>query len=202
MNSPSGFRGVPDFSCLIPLDKGYAFALISAPRSAASFSVEKASRTSPSLMSLKLAMPMPHSMPLVTSRASSLKRLSEPILPLKTCSPSAHHLHLRIAADDAVLHAAAGDGAHLGNPEDVEHLGAAQVVLLERGFEQAHHGQAHLVLQLVDDGVQADFDALLLRQFGGLALGTHVEADDDGVRGGGQQHVALGDGADAGVDAP
>ena len=40
----------------------------------------------------------------------------------------------------------------------------------------------------------------LLRQFGGLALRAHVEADDDGVRGCGQQHVALGDGADAGVN--
>ena len=74
------------------------------------------------------------------------------------------------------------------------------VVLLEGGIEQAQHGQAHLVLQLVDDGVQANLDAFLLRQLGGLALGAHVEADDDGVGGGGQQHVALGDGADAGVD--
>ena len=32
-----------------------------------------------------------------------------------------------------------------------------------------------------------------------LALGPDVEADDDGVRGRRQQHVALGDGADAGA---
>ena len=35
---------------------------------------------------------------------------------------------------------------------------------------------------------------------GGLAVGPHVEADDDGVRGGGEQNVGLGDGADAGVE--
>ena len=50
-------------------------------------SVTNASIWSPTWMSLKLLIPMPHSMPLVTSRASSLKRLSEPSLPLKTCSP-------------------------------------------------------------------------------------------------------------------
>ena len=33
-----------------------------------------------------------------------------------------------------------------------------------------------------------------------LALGTNVEADDDGVRGGGEEDVGLGDGADAGVE--
>ena len=60
----------------------YALAVVSAPRSAASFSVEKASIKSPSLRSLKLPRPMPHSMPLLTSRTSSLTRLSEPILPL------------------------------------------------------------------------------------------------------------------------
>jgi hypothetical protein len=60
----------------------YALAVVRAPRSAASFSVLKASMMSPSLMSLKLPRPMPHSMPLVTSRTSSLTRLRELILPL------------------------------------------------------------------------------------------------------------------------
>ena len=77
------------------------------------------------------------------------------------------------------------------------HFCAAHVVLLERGIEQSHHGEVHFVLQLVNDGVEADLDVFLLRQFGGLALGAHVEADDDGVGGGGQKDVAFGDGADA-----
>ena len=37
-------------------------------------------------------------------------------------------------------------------------------------------------------------------QLGGLALGAHVEADDDGVGGRGQQDVAFRNGTDAGVD--
>ena len=60
----------------------YALAEVSAPRSAAIFSVEKASIRSPSFRSLNPPSPMPHSMPLVTSRASSLNRFSEPIFPL------------------------------------------------------------------------------------------------------------------------
>ena len=56
-----------------------------------------------------------------------------------------------------------------------------------------------LVLQLIDDGVQANVYAFLFGNFGGLALRADVESDDDGVRRGGQQDVALRDGADAGV---
>jgi hypothetical protein len=56
------------------------------------------------------------------------------------------------------------------------------------------------ILQLVDDGVQANLNAFLLRQLGGLALGADVEADDDGVGSGGEKDVALSDGTDAGVD--
>ena len=48
--------------------------------------------------------------------------------------------------------------------------------------------------------MQSDFDAFLLCQFGSLAFRPHVEADDDGVRGRRQQHVAFRDGSDAGVD--
>ena len=58
----------------------------------------------------------------------------------------------------------------------------------------------HLVGHVVDDRVQADVDLLALGHVGGVAVGPHVEADDDGVRGRGQQHVRLVDGADARVD--
>jgi hypothetical protein len=44
------------------------------------FFVSYVSRTSPSFTSWKLASTMPHSKPVATSRASSLKRLSESIV--------------------------------------------------------------------------------------------------------------------------
>ncbi len=73
------------------------------------------------------------------------------------------------------------------------------VGLLDDRFEQALHRFLDLVLQLVNDGVQADVHFFLIGDFGGLALGAHVEADDDGVRRRGEQHVGLGDGAHARV---
>ncbi len=94
---------------------------------------------------------------------------------------------------------AAGDLADLRDLEDVEDFGAASVVLLEDRFEEAVHGLGDLVLQLVDDGVQANLDVFALGDFGGLAIGPDVEADDDCVRGGGEENVGLGDGADTGV---
>jgi len=60
--------------------------------------------------------------------------------------------------------AAAGDLADLGDLEDVEDLGAAGVVLLEDGLEEAVHGLGDLVLQLVDDGVQADLERFRARR--------------------------------------
>src|SRR6478609_9715107 len=48
---------------------------------AATRSIAKHSMTSPTLMSLNVAKPMPHSRPDLTSDTSSLKRRSDPILP-------------------------------------------------------------------------------------------------------------------------
>src|SRR5206468_605846 len=48
------------------------------------FSILKASMTSPTFTSLKLARPMPHSYPALTSLASSLKRFNEDTFPVYT----------------------------------------------------------------------------------------------------------------------
>src|SRR5215467_3576393 len=53
-----------------------------------SFTTLKASRTSPTFTSLKLATPTPHSNPVRTSLASSLKRLSELSFDVYTTAPS------------------------------------------------------------------------------------------------------------------
>jgi hypothetical protein len=73
---------------------------------------------------------------------------------------------------------------------------------LERRLEQAGHRLLHLVGDVVDDRVQADVDLRALGDVGGVAIGPHVEADDDRVRRRREQHVGLVDGADAGVDDP
>src|SRR5687767_10837921 len=110
----------------------------------------------------------------------------------------------RVAADDAVGDAAARDDAGLRHAEGREHERLAQNLLGLDLVEHADHGRAYLLLDLVDDRVEPDVDVLLPRELGRPDLGSDVEADDDdgapgglGLRGGGQEHVRLGDGADA-----
>ena len=68
---------------------------------------------------------------------------------------------------------------------------------LERRLEQAGHGLLDLVDDLVDDRVEADVDLLAFGEVRGVALGPHVEADDDRLRGRRRAGRRLVDGADA-----
>src|SRR5204863_1958666 len=124
-----------------------------------------------------------------------LEALERGDLTLPEFGAFAEEANLGVAADEAIGDAAAGDLADLGDLEDVEHLGAAGVVLLEDGLEETVHGFSDLVLQLVDDGVQADLDVFALGDFGGLAVGPDVEADDHRVRGRGEEDVGFCDSA-------
>src|SRR5919112_415045 len=115
----------------------------------------------------------------------------------------------RVAADDAVDDAAAGDDARLRHAEGREHERLAQNLLGLDLVEHADHGGADLLLDLVDDRVEADVHVLLPGEFRGADFGPDVEADDDdraprglGLRRGGQEHVRLGDGADARAHDP
>src|SRR6202043_1402623 len=76
-------------------------------------------------------------------------------LALEDLFATAHDANLCIAAQDAFRYPGAGDGADLGNADDVDDLGTAKEVLLEGGIEEAEHGFANLILQLVDDRMQA-----------------------------------------------
>src|SRR5205085_12186944 len=93
------------------------------------------------------------------------------------------------AGDHAVDHHAAGDDARLRHLERVAYFGAALEHFLELRIEEAGHGRLDLVDHRVDDRVEADVDAFLVRQVRRVALGPDVEADHDGVRGGGQEDV-------------
>jgi hypothetical protein len=81
--------------------------------------------------------------------------------------------------------------------EDLAHLGVAQDLLAQLGREQALGGLLEVVGDVVDDLVRADLDALLLGERAGLARRDDVEPDDDRLGRLGQDHVALGDAADA-----
>src|SRR5215218_7606043 len=108
-----------------------------------------------------------------------------------------------VAADDAVDDAAARDDAGLRHAEGLEDERLAQNLLGLDLVEHADHGRAYLLLDLVDDRVEADVHVLLPRELRGPHLGADVEADDDdraprrlGLRRRREQHVRLGDGAD------
>ena len=90
---------------------------------------------------------------------------------------------------------AAGHGAHLRHLEGLAHLGDAGILFHDVGGQEAHARGVDLLDSLIDDAVQADVHLLLLGLHLRLARGAHVEADDDGVGGGGQRDVGLGDAA-------
>lgn len=91
-------------------------------------------------------------------------------------------------------------GANLGDLEDLADFGVAQDLLAELRSEHALGGLLEIVHDVVDDLVGTDLDALLLGEAAGLAGRNDVEADDDRLGRVGQEHVALGDAADRGLE--
>src|SRR5581483_11572939 len=102
-----------------------------------------------------------------------------------------------VPLDGAIAHATTGNRANFRNAEGFENFGASLIGLFERWFKKTAHGALDLILQLVNDRVQADIDFFLLRQFLRFALRANVEADDDRIRSRCEQHVGFGNGADA-----
>ena len=73
--------------------------------------------------------------------------------------------------------------------ERVAHFGAAQMRFLVDRLEQAGHGALDLVGNFVNHRVRANLDVFALRQVGGLAIGPHVESENNGAGRRSQQHV-------------
>ena len=112
---------------------------------------------------------MPHSKPDWTSRASSLNRRSDVIVPFQMIVALAQEADLRSPGDDALSHVAAGDRADPWDPEDLADLGLAGDDLFELGREQPEHGGLDLLDQLVDDLVGPDLDVARPRRARGCA---------------------------------
>src|SRR5690606_14895881 len=87
----------------------------------------------------------------------------------------------RATLDHALGDTAAGDLADLGDVEHFEDFGIADKGLAPFGLQEAAHGILHVLDEVVNDVVIADFDAVAGRQFLSLLVGTDVEADDDGI---------------------
>ena len=155
---------------------------------------------SPDLRSWKSDSPMPHSKPARTSVASSLKRLSDVIVPFQMIVPSRRKRTFEPRVMTPCLDVAPGDGADPRHPEDLPDLGVAGDDLLVLRRQHADHRLLDVLEQLVDDLVGPDLHALGVGELASLAVRADVEADDRGVRRGGQRDVVLGDAADGAVD--
>src|SRR5688572_5199194 len=109
-------------------------------------------------------------------------------------------LRLAGSRNAAIGDHAPGDRPDLRYLEDLAHFGAADSHFFERRLEETGHALLDLLGDVVDHRVHADIDLLALGHVLRVAIGPYVEADDDGVRGRGEQHVRLVDSADARAD--
>ena len=133
----------------------------------------------------------------MTSFASSLRRLSWDELALVDDDAVADQADMGAALDHTVGDAATGDLADLRHVEDLQDLGLAETLLAQGRRQHARQGRFDVIHEVVDDVVVADLDAVALGRLARFLVGTHVEADDDGLRGLRQGDVRLGDAADA-----
>src|SRR5262249_15535123 len=116
-----------------------------------------------------------------------------------------HHVvadqaHVGAAFDGPVGDAATGDLPDFRHREDFQYFGRAEGGLARGRREQAGHRLFHIVHEVVDDVVVADFGARALGRFARFLMGAHVEADDRGAGSFGERHVGFSDAADARVD--
>src|SRR5215468_2494330 len=107
---------------------------------------------------------------------------------------------LRVATDDATPDDAAGDETDLRRAEQLTDLRGAELDLFVLGLEHALERRLDLFDGLVDDRVVPDLHAQPVGVLANLALGAHVEPDDDRVRRARQVDVVLRDATDAAVD--
>src|SRR6266571_1127179 len=109
----------------------------------------------------------------------------------------ADHAHPGRPRDHAGPHEATRDRSDLRDLERLPHLRLSQHHFLLLGGEQTLHRRPHILYRLVDDAVRADLHLFTIRRGAGVRVGPHVEANDNRVRGLGEQHVPVGDRAHA-----
>ena len=121
---------------------------------------------------------MPHSWPAALPCASSLKRLSCDSLPSWTTTLSRIR---RTLAPRSTVPSVTRQPATLPTLEILKTSrisGIAEHGLAQRRRQQAGHRLLHVVDEIVDDVVVADFDAGALGGLARFLVGANVEADD------------------------
>src|SRR5215813_8867596 len=77
----------------------------------------------------------------------------------------AQQAHFGIALDETIDYLATGHGSYSRDAEGIADFCSPLICLLDGGLEQAAHSTLDLVLQFINDRVQADIDFLLVGEF-------------------------------------
>src|SRR5688572_8318108 len=101
----------------------------------------------------------------------------------------ADHADASLTSDDAVAHAAAGDGADARDLEDLADFRLAEDDLALLRAKEALETGPDVIHCLVDDLVQLDVDALAFSRRTRIVVRPDVEADDDGPSGAREQDI-------------
>ncbi len=112
----------------------------------------------------------------------------------------AHYSYLSGAGNLAVLNIRACDGSDAGNMDSLAYLGMTEDNLAVYRLEHTLDSGFYLLYAFIDDSVCADIDTLLGGIVHSKLIGTDIEADDDGIRSGGECDIALCNAADTGMD--
>ena len=136
--------------------------------------------TSPSLISLNLSRPIPHSKPLTTSRTSSLNRFKLSIFPSKitTLSRSTRASLFRVIFPSVTYEPATVPT--LGTLKVAPNFGPSKHYFAVFGFQHSFHGFFHIINNVVDDPVHTKVDFLPFGDTLGDWVRTDVKANDNG----------------------
>src|SRR3984885_12373650 len=121
-------------------------------------------------------------------------------LPLVDHHALAQHANGIVALDCAFRDQTARHDAELAGAEYIAYLRDAQDGLLDLRGEHAAHHRLNVIDGLVDDAEIAHIHAQLLDRFARARIGTHIEADNHRLGGGGQLNIRGRAAADAAGD--
>lgn len=112
----------------------------------------------------------------------------------------ANDTYFGVTRDFALGDDTSGNGADLGDVEGLLDFSRTRDFLFDFRREHTLHGTLDLLDGIIDDGIGADVNFLLLGKSFGTARRTDLEADDDGVGGGSEHDVVFRDSTDRLMD--
>ena len=98
------------------------------------------------------------------------------------------------------MHQTTTNRPHAGRGKNLAYFGPAHHLFFGRWSQKASQGSSHILDDLVDDAVVANFHAFLHGEVAGRRLGVYVETKQNGTRGRRQQYIRFRDGSHCAVN--